>query len=91
MKNEKKTTLIFVFQKYSQFWSVLLGQKPLISEDRLNLLTVLNIFYEKFQKSNCGEHSKYSWLFYTKVFLFIYSQILHDIYSFFCTFRQIDQ
>ena len=26
MKNEKKTTWVFIFQKYGKFWSILLGR-----------------------------------------------------------------
>ena len=41
MKNEKKTMIFFLFQKYGKFSSVSLGyfikHKPLISEERSNI------------------------------------------------------
>ena len=49
MKNEKKTTWVFVFQKYGKFWSILWGHfinpKPLISEE-----CIVNVFRCYFPK-----------------------------------------
>ena len=48
MKNEKKTTWVFLYIKYSKFWSVLLEHfvecKPLISEQCLQPWILLKLF-----------------------------------------------